>query len=260
MPAVKLSQATIVERKDLTPDLWIIKLKPEIPFPFKAGQYCTIGAEGVERPYSIVSAPEEPLIELFIELVRPPDGVLTPILHKLGPGATVTLRPRPKGIFILDEQYHNHLMVATVTGVCPYVSIARQYLLKGRKEGHRFYILVGGSYQNELAYREELEEMARKHDCINYVPTVSRPQDARNAGWKGETGRVNTLVEKYIEKFHLRAEDTIIYACGNPGMIDDVRERARKLEFPFIEERFWKEEDEGPLQSGVEGTLGRQAR
>ena len=36
-------------------------------------------------------------------------------------------------------------MVATVTGVVPYVSILRQYLHEGR-EGHRFFLLVGASY------------------------------------------------------------------------------------------------------------------
>ena len=244
MPPVKLAQATIVERINLTHDLWTIRIKPDAPFPFKAGQYCTIGAEGVERPYSIVSAPEEPLIELFIELVPPPAGMLTPILHKLGPGAQLTLRPRPKGLFTLEEQYTDHLMVATVTGVCPYLSIVRQYLRRGQDKGYRFYILQGGSFQDELGYREELEGLARKHSFIHYVPTVSRPQDPRNAAWKGETGRVNTLIEKYVEKFNLQAEHTMIYACGNPGMIDDVRERAQRLSFPFKEERFWKEDED----------------
>ena len=93
----EMATAKIVERRDLTEDLWIVKLEPSIPFPFKPGQYCTIGAEGIERPYSIVSAPEEPLLELFVELVPPPDGQLTPVLYKLDIGTELTLRPKPKG-------------------------------------------------------------------------------------------------------------------------------------------------------------------
>ena len=243
MTTVKLAQATITERMDLTHDLWIIKLRPDVPFTFKAGQYCTIGVDGVERPYSIVSAPDEPFIELFVELVPPPDGVLTPLLYEMGPGTTMSLRPRAKGLFTLDEKYRHHLMVATVTGICPYISILRQYLLQGRDDGHQFYVLQGGSYQDELGYQQELEDLAREHDFIHYVPTVSRPQEEWNAGWEGETGRVNTLIEKYVEEFRLDPDDAIIYLCGHPGMIEDGKVRAERLGFPFKEERFWKEDE-----------------
>ena len=61
-----------------------------------AGQYCTIGLEGIERPYSIVSSPHEPYLELFLE--RVPHGALTPRLWGLRLGDPVSLRPRPKGL------------------------------------------------------------------------------------------------------------------------------------------------------------------
>lgn len=243
MTTAKLAQATITEREELSDDLWTIKIEPDVPFKFKAGQYCTIGVDGIERPYSIVSAPEEPLIELFIELVPAPDGVLTPLLYQLHPGDTMSLRPRAKGLFTLDEGKKNHLMIATVTGVCPYVSILRQYLLQGRRDGHQFYILQGGSFQEELGYRSELEDLSRQYDFIHYVPTVSRPQDQQNSGWDGEIGRVNTLIEKYAEEFGLKAEDSMIYLCGHPGMIEDGKLRAEQIGIPFKEERFWKEDE-----------------
>ena len=55
----KLMTARITKRVDITHDLWQIWVKPETPFGFKPGQYCTIGVDGLERPYSIVSAPYE---------------------------------------------------------------------------------------------------------------------------------------------------------------------------------------------------------
>ena len=73
---------TIVRRRDYTGDLFVIWLKPDVEFRFAPGQYITIGAEGIERPYSIVSAPYEPEIELFIEFVLPEHGgKLTPLLY-----------------------------------------------------------------------------------------------------------------------------------------------------------------------------------
>ena len=219
--------------------MWIER--PE-EFTFKAGQYCTIGRDGIERAYSITSAPHEPDLELFVEVVPPPDGVLTPKLWELGPGDTLSIRPRAKGLFTMDPSLSNQLLVGTVTGIVPYVSFIRDYLHNGR-EGHRFYILQGASYRDELAYDAELERVAAEHpDLLTFVPTVSRAGEARNRGWEGETGRVNTVVDKYIEKFGLLPSDTLVYACGHPGMIEDVKERLLPKGFRVEEERFWKED------------------
>ena len=219
--------------------MWIER--PE-EFTFKAGQYCTIGRDGIERAYSITSAPHEPDLELFVEVVPPPDGVLTPKLWELGPGDTLSIRPRAKGLFTMDPSLSNQLLVGTVTGIVPYVSFIRDYLHNGR-EGHRFYILQGASYRDELAYDAELERVAAEHpDLLTFVPTVSRAREARNRGWEGETGRVNTIVDKYIEKFGLTPSDTLVYACGHPGMIEDVKERLLPKGFRVEEERFWKED------------------
>ena len=237
----QMATARIVERQNLTEDLWLIKLEPSIPFPFKPGQYCTIGAEDIERPYSIVSAPEEPLIELFVELVPPPDGQLTPVLYNLDVGVELTLRPKPKGIFTLDRTAKTHVFVSTVTGVAPTVSILRHALMTGEHGEREFHVLDGGSYVDELAYRDELQELADMYDFIHFTPTVSRPNDERNAGWTGATGRVNTLVEDYLRDNNIDPETSIVYACGHPGMIEDVKERMARTGYRFKEERFWKD-------------------
>ena len=92
----KMLKGKIIRRKDLTKDLWKIWIKPEEAISFEAGQYCTIGVNGLERPYSIVSAPGEELIELFIELIPPPQGQLTPVIYELFEGSEVTIRKKNK--------------------------------------------------------------------------------------------------------------------------------------------------------------------
>ena len=136
-PLTNLASAKVLKRKDLTGDLMFIWLEKPQGVTFKPGQYCTIGLEGVERPYSIVSAPHEEVIELFVELVPAGLGVLTPKLWDLRVGDSVTMRPRAKGIFTFDQRYPRQLLVSTVTGVVPYVSYLRDYVHLGR-EGHRF--------------------------------------------------------------------------------------------------------------------------
>ena len=90
----RFTTGKIVKRENVTDELWKIWLNVEEEFNFDPGQYCTVGYEGIERPYSIASSPDEELIELFIELVPEPDGVLTPLLYNLKEGDNVTLRKR----------------------------------------------------------------------------------------------------------------------------------------------------------------------
>ena len=236
---IVLPRATIVHRHELTDDLWVIKLQPEIPFTFKPGQYITIGVNGIERPYSIVSSPHEELIELFIELV--PQGDLTLLLYKMGVGSSVNIRPRAKGLFTLDPSYVHHLMVGTVTGSVPYVSILRNHFEYNAQSGI-FHVLEGASYSDEFAYYDEFSELAANNPAtVHYMPSVSRPEESRNSGWRGSRGRINDLVMEYIDNVGLRKEQTLVYLCGHPGMINDIKSQLLPLGWNIKEERFWKE-------------------
>lgn len=238
----KLASVVIKRRQNIAKDLFLMWIDKPKGYTFKAGQYCTIGYNGIERAYSIVSAPHEELLELFVEVVPPPEGMLTPLLEKLDVGDPVTIRPRAKGIFAFKPTMPNQLLVATVTGIVPYVSYLRNYQHLGNA-GHHFFALHGGSYVDELAYDSELGALAGKQpDLLTYVPTISRPTEDRNHGWVGETGRVNEIVERYVDKFNLSPEDTLIYACGHPGMIEDVKNRMVPKGFAVEEERFWKDD------------------
>ena len=93
-----LPKATLVERRDITDDLFVIKLEPEQgPLNFKPGQYCTLGLEGIERAYSIVSSPHETLLEIFVELVL--EGELTPRMHRMNIGDQTPSESRLHAVF-----------------------------------------------------------------------------------------------------------------------------------------------------------------
>ena len=230
--------AEVIECRDVTADLKVIKVRPEVSFTFQPGQHLKLEIGGVKRRYSLVSAPHERFLEFFIE--RVPGGSLSPQLWRLGCGDLVTLRPRAKGKFLLDPRFSNHFMLATVTGIGPFVSILRSYLYH-QPGGHRFYVLHGASYQDEFAYRAEIEDMAAAYpDLVTYVPTISRPGDVRNTLWTSTTGRVNTIVERYVTQFGLHANSTLLYACGHPQMIADIQARFTPKGFQVKEERYWK--------------------
>ena len=235
-----LIESKIIQRVDLSDcmlKLWI--LKPE-NYSFKPGQYCTIGVDGIERAYSIASSPDENFLELFVELVE--HGELSSIIREMKVGDKLTLRPKAKGLFqIKDTNYNNYLLICTVTGIVPYVSYVR-YFLNNNSSNMKFHILQGSSYMDELGYSEELSTISKDYpDFVTYQPTISRPKDIRNEEWNGKTGRVNIIAENYINQKQLNIDNTIVYACGNPDMIIDIKEKlGQNKGFKVLEERFWK--------------------
>lgn len=235
-----LLESKIIQRIDLSDlmlKLWISK--PE-NYSFKPGQYCTIGVDGIERAYSIASSPDENSLELFVELVE--HGELSLIIRKMKVGDKLTLRPKAKGIFqIKDINYNNYLLICTVTGIVPYVSYVR-YFLNNNSSNMKFHILQGSSYMDEFGYAEELMTISKSYpDFVTYQPTISRPKDIRNEEWNGKTGRVNIIAENYINQKQFNINNTIVYACGNPEMIIDIKEKlGQNKGFKVLEERFWK--------------------
>lgn len=228
-PSEKHYEARILERREVADGLWIIHVDPGGPFRFVAGQYATLGVpqdgKRIERAYSICSSPYEDFLEFFIELVH--QGELTPHLYLQRVGDTMLCRRIAKGRFTLDFQsgHTRHLLLATVTGVAPYVSYVRT-LYRDWKNGtmpgdHRLFLIHGASRSWEFGYREELEAIAAEVPWLTYLPTISRPWE--DPAWKGETGRVEDIIRKYADSWGLAPGATTAYLCGHPQMIDHGR-------------------------------------
>ena len=228
LPASYLT-ARIERREDHTDDLATFWLRPERPVAFRPGQYVTLALPGaisgrmVKRPYSVLSAPQEEVLELFVERVE--GGELTPSLFERGPGDEVGLRGRAAGAFALDTACTHHVMACTVTGVAPFLSMLRDATASGATtsgaRGHRFLIVYGASGPADLGpYADELAAFARG-EHVAAVATISRPWTAPE--WTGETGRVEDVVRKHLDALGWPLAETAGYACGNPVMVENVQ-------------------------------------
>jgi len=245
------NELTLIERIDFADDLALFRLRSEEPIDFTPGQYATLGLwkDGTDRPllrpYSVASAPGTTELEFFIERVE--EGALTPQLWKLEQGAPVWMRQKIVGRFVLDTSRRHHLMAATVTGIAPYVSIARaqqRALATGqRAEPHRLLLIHGGSRSWELGtYRDELTALSQEVDWLDYVPTVSRPWD--DPEWSGEQGRVEDVLRKHLDAASFPLDDTAAYTCGHPKMIDKAQgilERTGLPDDAIHEEKYFVE-------------------
>lgn len=246
-----LPGATIVDRADLTDTIAHFRVRPDAgASPFAPGQYVTIGltAEGerVERPYSIASSARrlDDGYELYVRLV--PGGALTPLLFATRVGDRVSLR-RPKGRFTLrPDDRRTHLLVATGCGLAPFISMLRT--LDDDRAPRPVVLLHGVSYADELGYRDEIERwIADPRWSLTYVPTISRPREARNAGWPGKTGRAEAVLGPLLGELGIRPDATVAYVCGNPEMTVAVEAILRGAGFDpaaIHKELYW------PLEKG----------
>lgn len=253
--------AELTERIDVSAGLAVFRFRPPEQHSFVAGQYATIGfaIEGnvIERPYSIVSSPYEPFLEFFVELV--PGGEFTPRLWDLRLGSSILVRRRIVGNFGLDTRFRRHLMLATVTGVAPFVSILRTQQIertRGAKLEDRFLVIHGASRSADFGpYREELDELSRS-GWLNYLPTISRPWEEPD--WTGERGRLEDVVRKHADRLGFDSANTMAYACGHPAMVENVKGLLVRACFPkeqIKEEEYFKLHDSGFSKSASQTTL-----
>jgi len=150
-----------------------------------------------------------------------------------------------KGRFLFDDKsgHPYHFMVATVTGVAPFVSMLRDFA--GRHEEgewipYRIALLQAASISCELGYSEELSALARRFPWFHYIPTVSRV--GLDPGWVGEKGRVEDVARKYLDALGFAPAATTAYACGNPNMVENVKGIFQRAGFPkdFVkQEVYW---------------------
>lgn len=216
--------AHIVDRHDWTSHLFTLKLLCE-EFPlYQAGQFvklaCHCDGRRVARAYSLVSAPHQGHLEVLVVLVE--EGRLTPKLHQLQVGDSIEVSIPAKGDFTLNHipQHHNLWLMATGTGVSPFISMLESGEVWRRKG--RTFLIYGVRYQSDLAYYEKIQQWLAMYSLnFCFIPVVSREIPDY-----GIYGRLTALLENQrLEKVcgqSLNALTDSVLLCGNPQMIEDV--------------------------------------
>jgi ferredoxin--NADP+ reductase len=186
----------------------------------------------IRRAYSISSASREgEFYEFYITLVH--SGELTPRLFALQEGDRLWIGPKIVGMFTLDRvpEEQNLLLLATGTGLAPYMSMIRTELVAGIKR--TFVVAHGARMSADLGYRGELEGLAREWPNVRYVPAITRP--CKDPTWSGETGRLQELLQRGVldgvAGERIAPERFDVFLCGNPGMIEAVAVLMRERGF-----------------------------
>ncbi len=247
--ATKQSNATVSQRIEVGPELIKLRVVPdgwELP-DFTPGQFATLGVPGtlprigtdlpedrppkdpeklIARAYSIASSSRaKEYVEFYIGLVH--TGALSPRLLGLKPGDRLWMSEKFKGMFTLQEvpEECNAVLIATGTGVAPYMSMIRTEIASGLKR--RFAVFHGAYHSTDLGYHSELQTLDAVSPQFTYLPTLSHPHEELTP-WNGHTGFVQKLwTDGALDEAwggHPTPEDTHVFLCGHPLMIEEMTE------------------------------------
>ncbi len=174
--------------------------KPE-GFAFLPGQFIHLRYLHMEREYTLISAPDEPVLRLLIK--RMPAGQLSVALAELPIGTQLAISSA-QGYFCHQPSEREACFIATGTGIAPFLTMWASGL-KG------FTLLHGVRHPSALVYRKELNAAAK-----SYVPCLSSA-----AAMKGDPPPFRGYVSAYVES-KLPAGNYDFYLCGRRSMIHDL--------------------------------------
>ena len=197
-------------------------LKPTDNAPrveFIPGQVAILGVAGEEPAYfAFASAPHDAELEV---LVKQKLGA-SKVLYDMQEGDEIKLLGICGRGFDLDQQKHRDLVfVAMGTGVAPLRSALR-HVLKHRADFGQLVVLYGARTPEDFAYGDEVDTWADAGVEVRRV--ISRPD---GHDWSGPTGYVQSLLDHVLPS----VSSPVALICGSREMIDQTRERLKKMGF-----------------------------
>jgi ferredoxin-NADP reductase len=195
-----------------------------VDFSYKPGQYMMITIRSNEKellhPFSLSSSPtEHEFIEFTKKLTTSEYSIR---LKSMKPLDWVSI-DGPYGKFTCECEYEKILFLAGGIGITPFFSIIKY--CTDNNLGTSIVLFYGARNQNEIAFKEELDEMQEKNPNLRVIYILNDPL----VGWSGKTGFVSVdLVKVEVPDF----TDRVFYACGPPAMVAAMQRAVKAMGLP----------------------------
>ena len=156
------------------------------------------------------------------------EGVCSSFLCNLQPGDDVAIMgPVGKEMLLPDDEDANVIMIATGTGIAPFRAyLWRMYLEGDKNPDYNFkgkaWLFFGIPKTENILYKEQLEEMASKHDNFRMDYAISREQKNPEGGRMYIQHRIAEHADELWEM--MQDPKTHTYICGLKGMEDGIDE------------------------------------
>jgi ferredoxin-NADP reductase/ferredoxin len=202
----------IVEVERLSPQVLRVMLSRPEGFDYQGGQFVQLRrADGLMRPYSLASIPEDPLLELHVALL--PGGRLSSWLAG-AIGEPVTLRgPYGECFHVAEEKPRPLLLAGTGTGLAPLQGVLRAALRAGH--GSQIRLLHGAASREGLYMWEPLQQLGSAHPQLELGASILAGEEA-----PGITCRP---LQDMVLQSGLPLGEARIYLCGNEQFVRGMR-------------------------------------
>ncbi len=185
----------------------VLRLPPRRQFQFLPGQYVDIIARKIRRSYSI-ALNDYDKNELTFYIKKYDGGMMSKYIFSQMKLNDLVQINGPRGTFFARPSPRKKLILATGTGIAPFVAM----LSSGQLDMNHASIFWGLRNPDDFFTLDLPDEL---YSGIQRI--VSRP----DAHWKGAVGHVQNVAMNQISDL----TDYEVYACGNPQMIGSASEQ-----------------------------------
>ncbi|MFG2986573.1 globin domain-containing protein [Streptomyces sp. NPDC048258] len=166
-------QAEVVSHEMRTPDIAVVTVRPDAPYPFLAGQYTALETPWwprVWRHYSFASAPRSDGLLSFHVKAVPAGWVSSALVRRARPGDVIRLGP-PAGSMTVDHSTDNGLLcLGGGTGIAPIKALIEDVAQHGRRRSVQ--VFYGARRDHDLYDIDTMLRMQQSHPWLLVRPVV----------------------------------------------------------------------------------------
>jgi NAD(P)H-flavin reductase len=201
-----------------TPDIAVVTVRPDKPYPFLAGQYTSLETPWwprIWRHYSFASAPRaDGLLSFHVKAV-PAGWVSHALVRHARPGDVLRLGP-PAGSMVVDHSTENGMLcLGGGTGIAPIKALVEDVAEHG--ERRPVEVFYGARTDGDLYDIDTLLGLEKSHSWLSVRPVVSEGLTGQLPQAVGEHGPWNSY-------------DAFI--SGPPGLIRSGVDALKRIGIP----------------------------
>ncbi|MFD7294190.1 globin domain-containing protein [Streptomyces sp. NPDC059897] len=210
--------AEVVSHDLRTPDVAVVTVRPDQPYPFLAGQYTTLETPWwprIWRHYSFASAPRSDGLLSFHVKAVPAGWVSNALVHRARPGDVLRLGP-PAGSMTVDHTTDSGLLcLGGGTGIAPIKALVEDVAEHGQQRSVE--VFYGARTNHDLYDIDTMLRLSQSHSWLSVRPIVDQQAHLQLPDAVREYGPWN---------------EYDAYLSGPPGMIRSSIDTLRRIGIP----------------------------
>ena len=200
----------------------VLRLPPSQNFRYLPGQFIRLtNKERITRSYSLASIPgDNRMLRMHVRQVD--DGDFSRYLFESAREGDLLYLEGPQGHFFVrdEDRADSTIFLATGTGIAPVLAILRGLTDSGRAALGAISVYWGNRFKEDEYLRDGLRELSERMS-FDYYPVFSR-----------DNGTAERYVQDVMKSHHYDLSRALVFACGNPGMIESSRVLCATLGLP----------------------------